>query len=444
MNAHAEINDWEASGTFLVWEPDLKSCDRHRLVDSDRPATTFFKKGRLTINGGTVALEKNRHFVRVLTFLLCTPLWGGLAIGLAALAWPLFGHSLDNRVGAVILITLAIAATACAFLIGRLIKPIQRQYALAQVANVQLKLIQLTRNNVPVKAGRLGVDFCVVPPEAMDLNHGQADSLKFADAQRCSFVTFIAESQSEASSLEKWLPKQQVPLTGKRDPNIPPQQTARWVESPIPSVLDALAANRTAAPPQQRYRHNANPWGFLLGALFFGMLMLMIGHGAATNHQGLIINGIIRFGPTGATIFHWLMAIVAAAGFLLMASLALQGFINPHALEIRLNGVVFWSGWLKPRPAIVPFAAIQSVGQQQNVKGGARTMVLVANNRQFRIQEANFANRQTYDTIHAIIVQGQQQVTGRATRSAVVRTSSASQQTPHPPPDDDSRYLPKE
>jgi len=151
MNTPAQTYKWTSSGSFLIWEPDLKSLNRHRLVDSDRPATSFFKQGRLTVKGGMIYLEKNRHFVRLLTFVLCAPLWGGLAIGLAILAWLWFGHSLGSDAGVIIPIAGIVSASACAFLIGRVVRPIRRQYALAQVANVQLKHIQMTRNNVPTR-----------------------------------------------------------------------------------------------------------------------------------------------------------------------------------------------------------------------------------------------------------------------------------------------------
>jgi hypothetical protein len=234
-----------------------------------------------------------------------------------------------------------------------------------------------------------------------------------------------------------------VQLIGRPDPNIPPQQNARWVQPQTVRVPGDLAATQNNSPLDQKFRHSGNPWKALPIALFLGFFMLVGCHVAFTNNQGLIINGIIRLGPTGATILFTALAILFAAAFILTAAVALQCFINPHSIEIRPDGIVFWNGWFTSKPTFVPFAAIQGVGHQQNVKGGPRVMVIAAGNKKYRIDEANLAGRETYNTILARIVAGQ--------RRFAVSQSTACSAPPHenkpapkPPPDDDSRYMPKE
>ena len=56
--------------------------------------------------------------------------------------------------------------------------------------------------------------------------------------------------------------------------------------------------------------------------VFFGACTFFMGNEAATNEQGLILNGIIEFSTKGATIFYWAIAASSLAfvvlGFLLL------------------------------------------------------------------------------------------------------------------------------
>lgn len=64
-------------------------------------------------------------------------------------------------------------------------------------------------------------------------------------------------------------------------------------------------------------------------ALFFGACAIVLGAKAKGNERGLILNGVIEFSPTGATIFYWVLAALSAgfvvvAGFLAVMRLALR------------------------------------------------------------------------------------------------------------------------
>jgi len=55
----------------------------------------------------------------------------------------------------------------------------------------------------------------------------------------------------------------------------------------------------------------------ILGVLFFALCAAMMGSAAVDNDRGLIINGIIRFGLDGATVFYWVLA-AFSAGFVVL------------------------------------------------------------------------------------------------------------------------------
>jgi hypothetical protein len=56
----------------------------------------------------------------------------------------------------------------------------------------------------------------------------------------------------------------------------------------------------------------------LFGTLFFGAAAIFFEVMAHSNDRGLVINGIIKLSPLGATVFYWVLA-VCSLGFVLMS-----------------------------------------------------------------------------------------------------------------------------
>jgi hypothetical protein len=81
-------------------------------------------------------------------------------------------------------------------------------------------------------------------------------------------------------------------------------------------------------------------WGIaVFVVVFFTMCGLVIRHMAATNDQGLVLEGLIRLSVEHATIFYWVLswmsfAMVAFAVF----SLAM-GLANPQSVTLADDGV---------------------------------------------------------------------------------------------------------
>jgi len=49
-------------------------------------------------------------------------------------------------------------------------------------------------------------------------------------------------------------------------------------------------------------------------SIFLGALAAFMGYTAITNDQGLILNGVIRMGPMGASIFFWVLTLIMVFG----------------------------------------------------------------------------------------------------------------------------------
>ena len=417
----------------MIWEPDGKSPPGHRLLDSERPATSYFKYGNLATDADTVILEKNRILIRVLAFAALTPVWGGLIIGLSLLLELLAKNVVDRNLGLAFLFSSAVIISMTIIIIAKVFKPIRRQFSRSQIANARINHVQSFPNHAQKLAGQLGIGFSVIPPGAYVEGAQGSGSLRMANPEKCSFVTFVAHGEAEARILGEWLPMTQVALVGKINPDIPPQQAAPKMSKQSGVTANDRPGGDAGVRTEKRYSHNIKLWIPGLAAVFNGYLAFVSIREAVTNNRGLIINGAIHLGPTGATIFYYFFAALFSFTFSLLAAVILRCLFNPHSLLLGPEGITFFRGWLKQKKAFVPFESIGSLFQQQNVKGGDRTLVFMVKNQRFEIAEAYLKNRSTYDEIHESIESG--------------RTKARKISVPPLPQkalDDDSRYMPKQ
>ena len=71
------------------------------------------------------------------------------------------------------------------------------------------------------------------------------------------------------------------------------------------------------------YPYKPKPLTMLLSAAFFVVCGLVLANSALTNDRGLTLNGVIRMGEVGATVFYWALTVFSFAfvGFALYALL---------------------------------------------------------------------------------------------------------------------------
>ncbi len=60
-------------------------------------------------------------------------------------------------------------------------------------------------------------------------------------------------------------------------------------------------------------------------SIFLAALAAFMGYTAVTNEQGLILNGIIKMGPMGATIFFWVITLIMVFGLAIIALGLIKG-----------------------------------------------------------------------------------------------------------------------
>ena len=131
-------------------------------------------------------------------------------------------------------------------------------------------------------------------------------------------------------------------------------------------------------PSEQQFmtfRCRPSPKVMLLCGLFFGVCAAVLGHKASTNTRGLILNGIIEFDPSGASIFYWVLTVfsflfVLAAGWTIVTTLV-HGVPD---VVLTDDAISFPAGFPVKRPFRLPYSEI--TGLSRSEVSGQRFLML--------------------------------------------------------------------
>ena len=135
----------------------------------------------------------------------------------------------------------------------------------------------------------------------------------------------------------------------------------------------------------------------LCGSFFIGC-GVVLGDKALRNEQGLVINGIIQLGPTGATIFYWTLCILSF-GFVVAAGLcALHRIITNQRLAFTSDAILLpFSRWSSKEIAI-PYDEIVKLSSVEI--SGQRILYLYRNNNtKFTIAASMLPSRESFDEV---------------------------------------------
>jgi hypothetical protein len=99
--------------------------------------------------------------------------------------------------------------------------------------------------------------------------------------------------------------------------------------------------------PVHEYEYRAKWWMLILSAVFFSFCTVASAHRASTNDRGLILGGRIELGPTGATVFYWVLFAFGLLAVLCSLVLGYQRLryrrrivLGPESIRVPANG---WS-----------------------------------------------------------------------------------------------------
>lgn len=108
----------------------------------------------------------------------------------------------------------------------------------------------------------------------------------------------------------------------------------------------------------REFPYRMHPLAALLAIVFFGACLGLFVWLAATNEVGLILNGVIELGPTGATIFYVVLGVLSG-GFVVAG---LLGLVAPeHTLLIGADQATIPCGPMLRKQTVVRFAEVSRV-----------------------------------------------------------------------------------
>jgi hypothetical protein len=109
------------------------------------------------------------------------------------------------------------------------------------------------------------------------------------------------------------------------------------------------------------YPYKPRPRTMLLVVLFFGAAAAMMTDAALGNDRGLIINGIIRLEPHGATIFYWCVAGLGGAFVLLGLAMLVVGLTSDGRLRLTPTEISAPRRAFGRTTTTIPLADIQAI-----------------------------------------------------------------------------------
>jgi hypothetical protein len=109
------------------------------------------------------------------------------------------------------------------------------------------------------------------------------------------------------------------------------------------------------------FPYRPNPWKMLLACVFFAGCALVMGSEAIFDDRGLIIDRVIRLGPSEARTFNWCVAAISAAFVPFGIFAFCAGLWSGHQLSMSQTELSVPSFLFSQKPTIVKLADIQRV-----------------------------------------------------------------------------------
>jgi len=115
-------------------------------------------------------------------------------------------------------------------------------------------------------------------------------------------------------------------------------------------------------PPNQ-YPYNASRRTILIGLLLGGAGSVFMAYKAAHNQAGVIIEGIIRLGPEGATRFYWVITGICGMMAFFALLFALLRIVKPRYLVVEKDALLLPGHLFQREPTRIAYADIQELSE---------------------------------------------------------------------------------
>lgn len=123
-----------------------------------------------------------------------------------------------------------------------------------------------------------------------------------------------------------------------------------------------------------RFSYRPRVSNMLLAGGLFAIAAAYLGHRAYFNDRGLILNGVIKLGVEGATVFYGALATVAALIALVAAVLTLSGLVRGPQILFAGDHLSIPQGLFGAKYTTVPFRELWQISPH---KVGSQEMLIV-------------------------------------------------------------------
>ena len=113
------------------------------------------------------------------------------------------------------------------------------------------------------------------------------------------------------------------------------------------------------------YPYNPKATTIILTILFFGACAAVLGLKASSNDRGLILNGIITFSQSGASIFYWILSALSSGFVLIGILLTIQRVMGSVSLEITETTMRIPRGFMMKTITEVDFRNVIKVSETE-------------------------------------------------------------------------------
>jgi hypothetical protein len=137
--------------------------------------------------------------------------------------------------------------------------------------------------------------------------------------------------------------------------------------------------------------------------VFFAVCALVIAEEAATNDRGLILEGIFRFSPHGATVFYWMLAGLSALFVLAALFLAVARLSTDRYLQLESDAVILPHGFLQTKLSRVPYSSIATVSEV--IVKGQKSLRLHTSSRKYAISASLLPSDHVYVQLRQLIAE---------------------------------------
>lgn len=154
----------------------------------------------------------------------------------------------------------------------------------------------------------------------------------------------------------------------------------------------------------KKYKYGGSIWWGLVGIFLFGASIPLMYQKATTNDVGLIINGIIEFGVSGAIIFYWVMFGFSIIATLMSVLVIFDGIFGKQKYLILYEDKISLPySFLALKVAEVSYKDIKQVKEYQ--AGTAHVLEMTTAERKFVINRQLMPNKASYEEVKTLIIQ---------------------------------------